>query len=128
MKEHELQKSIIKYLKLKYPKLLYCASVGGVRTSMRQAIKMKETGYKKGMPDIFFYEPVAPYHGLAIEVKIKKGRPTKEQLWWRDQLNSRNYISEITYGFEETINVIERYLNGTISKLNNKKCKKKLKN
>ena len=118
MSEHELQKSIIKLINLKYPKLLYCASVGGVRTSFKQAIKMKQTGYKKGMPDLFIYEPISPYHGLAVEIKIKKGRPTKDQLWWRDQLNSRNYISVITYGYEETVEVIERYLSGKISRLN----------
>ena len=120
-KEHQLQRNIIKYLNLKYPKLLYCASAGGVRTSFKQAIKMKQTGYVKGFPDLFIYEPIEPYHGLAIEVKIKKGRPTKPQLEWRDKLNKRNYVSEITYGFDETIEVIERYLNGTISKLNDNK-------
>ena len=118
MKEYELQKAVIKYINYKYPKLLYCASVGGVRTSMKQAIKMKQTGYKKGMPDLFIYEPVAPYHGLAIEMKVKKGRPTKEQLWWRNELNKRNYISEISYGLDDTITIIDRYMSGKITQLN----------
>ena len=117
-KEYQLQKNVIKWINLKYPKLLYCASAGGMRTSYKQAVKMKATGYIKGFPDLFIYEPVDPYHGLAIEIKIKKGRPTKHQIDWRDKLNHRNYVAEITYGFDETIEVIERYLSGKISELN----------
>ena len=110
MKEYQLQTSIIKYINLKYPNLLYCASAGGVRTSFTQAKKMKATGYVKGFPDLFIYEPRGFYHGLAIEVKIKKGRPTKSQIDWKDKLNERNYKAVITYGFEETIIEINKYL------------------
>lgn len=46
MKEYQLQKSIVNYIKLQYPNALYCASAGGLRTSMTQAIKMKASGYK----------------------------------------------------------------------------------
>jgi hypothetical protein len=119
--EYQLQKNVIKYIKLKYPSLLYCASAGGMRTSMTQAKKMKATGYKKGFPDLFIYEPKGKYHGLALELKIKKGRPTKSQLDWRNELNKRNYVSEITYGFDETIEILDRYLSGKICELNEEK-------
>ncbi len=110
MKEYQLQTSIIKYLNLKYPKLLYCASAGGVRTSMTQAKKMKATGYVKGFPDLFIYEPREKYHGLAIEIKTIKGRPSKSQIDWKDKLNNKNYKAIITYGFDQTIKEIDKYL------------------
>ena len=116
--EYQIQKNLIKYINLKYPKLLYCASVGGVRTSYKQAIKMKATGYVAGFPDLFIYEPIGKYHGLALEVKIKKGRPSTSQLKWRHNLNERGYVAEITYGFEETIDVLNKYMSGKINDLN----------
>ena len=59
-------------------------------------------------------EPIGKFHGLFLEIKTKKGRPTKEQLLWRHKLNDRNYVCEITYGFEETKEVIDRYINNKI--------------
>ena len=55
MKNEEalIQEAVINYINAQYPGTLYCASAGGVRTSMKQAIKMKRTGYVKGFPDIF---------------------------------------------------------------------------
>ena len=39
MSEEILQQNFIKYIKLKYTKLRYCASLGGIRTSIKQAKK-----------------------------------------------------------------------------------------
>ena len=50
--EEEVQKAVVKYLKLRYPKARYCASLGGIRTSFKQAVKAKATGYVKGFPDL----------------------------------------------------------------------------
>lgn len=112
--ESKTQEAIVKYIKLAYPKALYCASAGGLRTSIKQAIMMKKTGYVKGTPDLAIYEPVNRFHGLFLEVKTKTGRATKEQLKWRDELNKRNYVAEIVYGFADAKAVIDRYLNGYV--------------
>ena len=114
MKEYQLQKAIVTYIKLQYPNVLYCASAGGLRTSMTQAVKMKASGYIKGYPDLSILEPIGNFHSLFLEVKTKKGRPTKEQLWWREKLNERNFVSEIVYGYDEAVAVIDRYLKGQI--------------
>ena len=114
MKERDIQKAIVNYIKLQYPNVLYCASAGGLRTSIKQARMMKATGYVKGFPDLVVMEPVGKFHGLFLEIKTKKGRATKEQLLWRHKLNDRNYVCEITYGFEETKEVIDRYINNKI--------------
>ena len=46
MSEQLLQTNVIRYLNLKYPKIRYCASLGGIRTSIKQAIKAKATGFQ----------------------------------------------------------------------------------
>ena len=111
--EANQQEIVIKYLRLAYPHALYCASAGGMRTSYLQAIKMKRTGYVKGFPDLFIYEPNADYHGLAIEMKKEKGGvASPEQKEWQEQLRNRGYASYICKGNEEAIKVIDEYFNG----------------
>ena len=56
--EEEVQKGVVKYLKLAYPKARYCASLGGIRTSFKQAVKAKATGYVKGFPDLQICVPM----------------------------------------------------------------------
>ena len=110
--EANQQEIVIKYLRLAYPDALYCASAGGMRTSYLQAIKMKRTGYVKGFPDLFIYEPRNEYNGLAIEMKKEKGGvASPEQKRWQDQLRNRGYASYICKGSEEAIKVIDEYFN-----------------
>jgi hypothetical protein len=110
--ESNQQEIVIKYLRLAYPDALYCASAGGMRTSYLQAIKMKRTGYVKGFPDLFIYEPRNEYNGLAIEMKKEKGGvASPEQKRWQEQLRNRGYASYICKGNEEAIKVIDEYFN-----------------
>jgi hypothetical protein len=110
--EANQQEIVIKYLRLAYPDVLYCASAGGMRTSYLQAIKMKRTGYVKGFPDLFIYEPRNEYNGLAIEMKKEKGGvASPEQKRWQEQLRNRGYASYICKGNEEAIKVIDEYFN-----------------
>ena len=112
--EAQMQSSLINYVKYQYPSLLYCASAGGMFTSMKQAIKMKATGYVKGFPDLLFLEPTTKYHGLFIELKTEKGVLSKEQKWWLQELRKRNYIAEACYGFEHAKKVIDMYMSGKV--------------
>ena len=110
--EANQQEIVIKYLRLAYPDALYCASAGGMRTSYLQAIKMKRTGYVKGFPDLFIYEPRNEYNGLAIEMKKEKGGvASPEQKRWQDQLRNRGYASYICKGSEEAMKIIDEYFN-----------------
>ena len=74
---YTIQKSICELLDWKAPWLLYYASAGGVRTSLVEARGMKLTGYKKGFPDLFFYEPRQGFNGLAIELKRDKAQAVR---------------------------------------------------
>ena len=110
--EANQQEIVIKYLRLAYPDALYCASAGGMWTSDSQRIKMARTGYVKGFPDLFIYEPRGEYHGLAIEMKKVKGSKIEpEQVQWQEQLRNRGYASYICKGNEEAIKVIDEYFN-----------------
>jgi hypothetical protein len=110
--ESNQQEIVINYIKLAYPDVLYCASAGGMRTSYLQAIKMKRTGYVKGFPDLFIYEPRGQFFGLAIEMKKEKGGvASPEQKRWQEQLRNRGYCSYICKGKDEAIKIIDEYFN-----------------
>tara|TARA_R110002020_G_scaffold183360_5_gene379653 strand:- start:707 stop:1057 length:351 start_codon:yes stop_codon:yes gene_type:complete len=108
--EAQLQAAVVKYIQ--YNKLLFCASAGGVRvSSMYQAKLMKATGYVKGFPDVFIYEPNKKYYGLAIELKVKGNYATAEQKKWLEQLNKKGYYAICLNNLDEVIDVINKYLN-----------------
>ena len=111
MKEYQLQKAIINYIKLQYPNVLYCASAGGLRTSITQAKRMKATGYVAGFPDLAIFEPLNYSYGLFLEIKTEKGKPSKNQLHWINCLNERNYKAVVVYGFEQAKKELDEYLN-----------------
>jgi hypothetical protein len=105
------QQLVVQFIRNNYPNALYCASAGGMRTSYLQAVKMKRTGYVKGFPDLFIYEPRGEFFGLAIEMKKEKGgTASPEQKWWRDELRNRKYESYICKGSDEAIEIIKNYL------------------
>ena len=105
-----IQEAVINYVNAQYPNLLYCASAGGVRTSMKQAVKMKRTGYVKGFPDIFIYEPKGQWHGLAIEMKTSRGVMSQHQKDWQNELIKRGYIAVTCKSFDQAQIIIDEYL------------------
>lgn len=110
--EANQQEIVVKYIRLAYPTALYCASAGGMWTSDSQRIKMAKTGYVKGFPDLFVYEPRGEFHGLAIEMKRVKGSKIEpEQIEWQEQLRNRGYASYICKGKDEAIKIIDEYFN-----------------
>ena len=109
MTEYELQKAVCKYLDLK--RVLYCGSMGGqYNPHFSQRIKAKQSGYKKGFPDLFLYEPKGSYNGLAIELKVGYNKPTVEQLTWLNKLTERGYLAMSSNELDQTIEIIETYL------------------
>ncbi len=57
--------------------------------------------------------PVAKhgYHGLYIELKVGKNKPTVAQEAWIALLNRNGYLARVVYGADEAIKLIEDYFN-----------------
>jgi len=110
MSEAQLQSNVVKYLKLKYPKVQYCASLGGqYQKYQSQRNKAKATGYVKGFPDLGIYVAKGGYYGLFLEIK-EKGYATKEQKAWIDYLKQNGYYATIAKGLDECISIIDKYM------------------
>ena len=114
--ELKVQIAVVKWLKLQYPNVLYCASAGGMRTSLAVAKKMKASGYVKGFPDLGIFKPTYKHHGLFIELKAdKKSYPTKEQKEWIENLKAVGYHAVVCKGFDSAIEEITKYFNGELN-------------
>tara|TARA_R110000824_G_scaffold32023_5_gene103699 strand:+ start:344 stop:691 length:348 start_codon:yes stop_codon:yes gene_type:complete len=114
MSEDRLQSEVIRYIQLQYPKVKYCASLGGIYTSPTQSSKAKRNGYVRGMPDLQIMEARTMdgvlYHGLFIEIKTYKGTATQAQKEWIDALQERGYKAEICKGLPAILDLLDNYL------------------
>lgn len=80
------------------------------RCSIQQGRTLKRMGVKKGVSDFFLALPRQGYHGLWLELKVNKGKLTKEQNAFIDRKNQRNYLALACWGFEAAKEVISTYL------------------
>ena len=110
-KEAKVQSAFCTYMQLIYPNVRYCASLGGIRTSMKQAILAKKTGYVKGFPDMQILKTNKKYAGLFIEIKAdKKSYASKHQKQWIEDLNNEGYYAVVCKGVDECIETLEWYM------------------
>jgi hypothetical protein len=111
--EASVQQLIVKYLKLSQPTALYCATAGGLHTSRSQAVRMKMTGYVKGVPDLLIFEPRKGYHGLMLEIKKdSKAKASEYQKEWIEKLKARGYHAAVVHSLDEAIKQIDEYFAG----------------
>ena len=72
--------------------------------------KAKAEGVKGGVGDIFLPHPVAPYHGLYIELKVGKNNPSDVQLKFIYDMTLAGYQAKVAYGWLEARKIILDYL------------------
>lgn len=80
--EHQEQAEVVRRLravKIGGKKLLFCAVPNGVKTSARQAAKLKREGLECGVPDLLIFTK-SPVNGrpTAVEMKRSKGGVTSD--------------------------------------------------
>jgi hypothetical protein len=64
---------------------------GQVVTFSPEAQRLKASGVKPGVPDVFLLEPRGGYAGLVIEMKAEEGRVRPEQRAWLERLAEQHY-------------------------------------
>jgi hypothetical protein len=100
-----------KLMENRYPELMYLYHIPneGKRSSSYGA-KLKREGLKSGVPDVCLPVPKDNYHGLYIEMKVGRNKPTENQQGWLDALTALGYYTAVCYGCEEAIELIKKYL------------------
>lgn len=103
---------IMDWLRLQYPNLVkYTMHIGNERKSSYFAgYIMKRMGVLKGASDLFIAWPCNGFHGLFLELKTKKRKPTAEQLAFIDRMNNVGYFAKVCYGADDGISTIQNYI------------------
>ncbi len=115
LKESEQQSMLIEWANLevrKYPelKLLFHIPNGGSRNKI-EAVNLKRQGVESGIPGLCLPVPRRNFHGLYIEMKTGKNKPTDKQKEWLHDLTEQGYCTSICWGFDEAKEIILDYLN-----------------
>lgn len=91
-------------------KMIFAIPNGGYRNKA-EARKLKATGTKSGVPDLFLAVPRNGKYGLFIEMKVGRNKCTDNQKKWIRNLLEQGYEVKVCYSCEEAIQVIKKYLN-----------------
>lgn len=71
---------------------------------------LKRKGVKAGVADIFICVPRGTFHGLWMELKCGKNKPTESQKSFLSRMTLRGYLCGCLVGFEASIAFLEAYL------------------
>ncbi len=82
----------------------------GGKRNPREAQKLKRMGTKAGVWDLFLAIPMAPYHGLFIEMKSTEGKLSPSQTLFGKMVSSKNYQTFVARDWEDAKNYILKYL------------------
>ena len=82
---------------------------GGSRAKA-EAVKFKQMGVKAGVSDLSLPYPCGCYHGMYIEMKYGKNKPTDEQLEFLICMKETGYFVCICYSFEAAQEILIKYL------------------
>lgn len=91
-------------------KWMFAVPNGGSR-NQREARNLKRQGVKAGVSDIFLPLARGGYHGLFIEMKVGKNKPSDKQVEFINYANGQGYAAFVCYGFREAQTAITKYLN-----------------
>jgi len=84
----------------------------GAHVSMNNRKRLIREGLRSGVPDLFLAVPRANFAGLFIELKRdKKAILGESQKKWIKKLKKAGYAAGVCYGFNQTVECINEYLN-----------------
>jgi hypothetical protein len=114
--EHQEQCAVISWARAHehvYPDLRWLAAIpNGGHRHKAVAAKLKAEGVQRGVPDLMLTVPMNKYHGLFIELKYGRNKPTDNQITWLAHLMLRDYFAVIACSAAEAIQVLEWYVKG----------------
>jgi len=92
-------------------KYLFAVPMGGQRNKITAA-RLKAEGAKAGCPDVWLpcVDAAHSFHGLVIEMKVGRNRPTVAQQDWLTWLTAQDYRAEVCFSWVQAAQVICEYL------------------
>jgi hypothetical protein len=120
--EERLQVSVSKYIKLKYPDVVFTSESSGIRLPMHLAKLIKSQRSKHKQLDMIMLEARGGYNGLIMELKkdnnevynyqgeYRRTIHIQEQLKTINLLKRKGYLARFVCGLDEAVMVIDNYM------------------
>lgn len=120
--EYNFQVTVTDYIRWQYPSIIFRSDLGGIKFNIGQAVKIKKIQGTKAFPDLFVLYPVSKFHGLFLELKIRreeiyrqdgiirKNDHIREQLIMIQKLNQFGYAADFACSFEDAKRIIDLYI------------------
>jgi len=113
----------VNYFRYQYPNHLIWAIPNGGQRNAIVAAKLKAEGVLAGVPDLFIATARNGYHGLFIEMKAGKNKPTPEQTAVMLDLHAESYKCAVCWSVEEFKATVDDYLGDALKKEYKQKIK-----
>lgn len=110
--EHRNQVAFFKWLNFAHPwmrKVAFAVPNGSERNKI-VAAKLKAEGVTSGVVDIVILVPNSQYHGLLIEMKSARGKLTKNQKQFIENVIAHGYATYVCYSLDDAIEAVQEYL------------------
>ena len=117
--EDRLQIAVMDYLRLQYPNVLAIHVANERATSPMQGALLKRKGVTAGVPDVLVFrqketlQGIILWHGLAIELKVGKNKPTDRQREMIERFLDAGWATYVCYSFDEAKQAIDDYFGRT---------------
>ena len=108
MTEAEAQETVVEWCEWHH--LPVFAIPNGGKRNAAEAAHMKRQGVRAGVPDLCIPIAKGKYHGLYIEMKVGRNKPTALQMEWLTRLRDNGYAAFVCYGADNAIACIREYL------------------
>lgn len=105
------QMALIQWCRMKGNPFNKCFSIpNGGHRHKATAGRLKASGVKAGVPDLFWYVARGGFNGLFVEMKrVKGGVLSESQKTMRDRLQNEGYRVRVCAGFEAAKAALEEY-------------------
>lgn len=108
--EHDIQVACVNWFRYKYPKYLIWAIPNGGERNKIVAKRLKDEGVSRGVPDLHIPVAMNGYHGLYIEMKAGRNKPSDDQLTIMEKLTNEGYKCVVCWSLDEFIVAVNDYM------------------
>jgi len=104
--EDRLQRSVITYIKVKYPKATYIHSPNEGKRTTFERYKAKVLGTRSGVPDL---QILLNGKTLFLELKTESGKLSPNQKAYLEELKNNGFVAEVGWGFDDAAMKIDNF-------------------
>lgn len=109
--ESHIQRNIVKWFRLKYPRYIISAVPNGGARQAREAAILKQEGVLAGFADLII---IADNSVLFVEVKTEKGKQSEKQKDFQKRVNTLGFEYIIVRSLDNFICSTEKWLNSRL--------------